>query len=119
MVDLAGASEPPRPAVGCETRWGLVARLCAAVAIACLFLLALYPWGGTYFPEGNWLRGPLWLLKSQSLGDNVFGAFVTVLLLPALFAWVVKRSPSTIVATVAGAVAWVAFGMWLAAMAIA
>jgi hypothetical protein len=87
--------------------------------MAAVFLLVFYPWGDTYYPEGNLLHGPLWLFKTRATEDKEIGAVVTVLLLPALFAWVVKRSPLTILAAVAGAIFWIGFGMWLAAMAVA
>jgi hypothetical protein len=121
MVDLAQASESTqlRPTVGRGARWGLGVRLFAAFGIACVFLLVSYPWGGSYYPEGNWLRGPLWLFKAQASAAKMIGAVVTAFLLPTLFAWVVKRSLVTIVAAAVGAVAWVCFGMWLAALAVA
>lgn len=120
MVNLARASEstPPIPPVGRGARWDVWVRLCAAVGVACVFLLVSYPWGDLYYPEGNWLRGPLWLFKTQVSADKMIGAVVTAFLLPTLFAWVVKRSLFTKVAVAVGAVAWVCFGIWLAAIAI-
>jgi hypothetical protein len=65
------------------------------------------------------LPGPLWLFKTQDTDDKVFGGVVTVALLPAIFAWVVRRHPATILLAVMGILAWVAFGMWVATIAAA
>jgi hypothetical protein len=109
---------PEPESVDVSHRRPLLVRLSASLAVACFFVLIMYPWGGTYYPEGNWLRGPLWLFKTHGSEDKVIGSVATVLLLPLLFAWVVNRNPLTILAAVAGAISWIGFGMWLAAMAV-
>lgn len=90
-----------------------------ALTVACLFLLVLYPWRDIYHPEGNWLRGPLWLFTTDAAEDKMIGGVVTALLLPILFAWVVKPNPFTIAAAVGGAIMWIGFAIWLAALAVA
>jgi len=98
-------------------RFGLPARLSASLAAACLLLLVLYPWSGSFYPEGNWLPGPLWLFKVQASGDKVIGGLSTTALLPLIFAFVILPGRLTAAVSIAGILAWVGFGMWLAAMA--
>ena len=120
MIDNEGSHQPSlSPWLRQYMRCGLVTRFCMALAVACLFLLVLYPWPDAFYPEGNWLHGPLWLFKIEATGDKVIGGVVTLLLLPILFAWVVKPNPFTVLVAVGGAIMWVGFGMWLAALAVA
>jgi hypothetical protein len=99
-------------------QFGFSARLASAVVAACLFLLVLYPWNVSYcYPEGNWLPGPLWLFKVQASGDKLIGGLVTAALTPLIFAFVIKPRRLTAAMSIAGILAWVGLGMWLASMA--
>lgn len=117
MIDNQAAPESSLPSR--VRHCGLRTRLFMALAVACLFLLVLYPWRDVFYPEGNWLHGPLWLFKTEGTADKMIGGVVTALLLPILFAWVAKPNPFTVMIAVGGAIMWVGFGMWLAAMAVA
>jgi len=96
-------------------RFGLSARLAVAVAAACLFLLVLYPW--SFYPEGNWLCGPLWLFKTRGSVDKLIGGLSTAALTPLIFAFVIKPGRLSVAMSITGILTWVGFGMWLASMA--
>jgi hypothetical protein len=99
-------------------RFGLPARLGASLVAACVLLLALYPWGAdSFYPEGNWLPGPLWLFRTQSAVDKTTGAIASTVLMPVIFAFLIKPGRLTAVLSITGILAWVGFGMWLAMMA--
>jgi hypothetical protein len=99
------------------SRFGLPARLCSAVAASCLFLLVLYPWCVGYYPEGNPLRGPLWLFRVQRIEDRVIGGITATILTPLIFTFLIKPGRLTAVLSIAAILAWVGLGMWLASMA--
>jgi hypothetical protein len=85
---------------------------------ACVLLLALYPWcADSCYPEGNWLPGPLWLFRTQAAVDKTKGAIVATVLMPVIFAFLIKPGRMTAVLSIIGILAWVGFGMWLAMMA--
>lgn len=90
-----------------------------AVICATLLVLLLYPWNGEYYPEGNWLRGPMWLFAVQSVGDKIIGAMITAFLLPTLTLWAFSLNVYTAFVGIVGALVWLGFGMWLAAAAVA
>ena len=93
------------------------ARLLLVTAASCLFLAVLYPWAGDYYPEGNWFRGPLSLLRVQASGDKLIGGLVAAVLTPLIFAFVMKPGRVSAFLSLLGISAWVGFGVWLASMA--
>lgn len=90
-----------------------------ALICAALLGLLLYPWNVEYYPEGNWLRGPMWLFAVESVGDKIIGAIISAFLLPMLTLWAFNSNLFTVFLGIVGALAWLGFGMWLAAMAVA
>src|SRR5436309_6447240 len=83
-------------------RFGLPARLGSSLAAACLLLFALYPWGTEFYPEGNWLPGPLWLFRTQAAVDKTIGAIAVTVLMPVIFAFLIKPGRLTAVLSIAG-----------------
>ena len=94
-----------------------------AVAICTLVIICLVgtsaPWSGEFYPEGNWLGGPLHLLAVRSIGDKQIGAFWAFVLIGAALygAWRCDRWGMSLI--VASAVLWVMTGIYLAMMAVA
>lgn len=95
----------------------------AAVVLCTLAIICLVgisaPWSGEYYPEGNWLGGPLHLLAVRSLGDKQIGAFgASALIGVALYgAWRCDLWGGGLMT--ASAVFWVLSGIYLAMMAVA
>jgi hypothetical protein len=97
---------------------GLHSRIILAIATACLLLLVLYPWNERSFStEGNWVRGPLELFKVQAFSDQLIGGIVATALVPLIVAFIIKPNRTTAGISIAGTLAWVGFGFWLASMA--
>jgi hypothetical protein len=119
MIDRDWNAEdaPITAKAGDVSRLDFPARLCLAFVASCLFLLVLYPWGSGVYPEGNWLPGPLWLFRTQSVGDRIIGAITATILTPLIIAFLLKPGRTTAVLSIVGIVSWIGFGMWLAAMA--
>jgi hypothetical protein len=119
MIDHDFSSENPpiKGKAGRALPHHLRVRLSLALAASCLFLLALYPWGGEFYPEGEWYRGPLCLFGSQSLEDKITGGIVATILTPLIFAFFVRPGCFAVVLSIAGTLAWLGFGIWLALLA--
>jgi hypothetical protein len=96
-----------------------VARFFIALGAANFFLLILYPWDSNFYPEGNCLHGPLWLLKTQGVEDKLLGAILILLLLPLLFAWIVKPNVYTIFIACCAILFWIGIGIWIATISAA
>lgn len=71
-----------------------------------------------YYPEGTWLPGPLWLLKSQSSYDRMIGLIWATCLLPPMMLAVASPQLKTIIAGGYAAAIWIGFGAWLAMLAV-
>ena len=119
MIDQDWTAEDVRihGKAGHVLRFSLLARLALAVVAVCLSLLALYPWSDSFYPEGNFLPGPLWLFKTEASSDKLIGGFIATAFAPLIFAVVIKPGRLTVAMSIAGILAWVGFGMWIAAMA--
>lgn len=89
-----------------------------SVILLMSFLLIVFPKVNNYFPEGNWLPGPLWLLLAQSQYDQQIGLLASLLLAPALIAVFVQPNIWTAMLTFSGFVFWIGFGVWLAMLAV-
>jgi hypothetical protein len=117
MIDHEWNAEdvPITGKAGHVPRFGLPARLGSSLAAACLFLFALHPRGAeSFYPEGNWLPGPLWLFRTQATVDKTIGAIAVAVLMPVIFAFLIKPGRLTAVLSIAGLLAWIGFGIWLA-----
>jgi hypothetical protein len=89
----------------------------AAIAFVLVFVV-LYPWGQGFNPEGNWLRGPLWLFSIPSATDWLIGAIVAIPLLTAAVLPIAVRSYWAYGLSAAAVVSWIAFGAYLAMLAV-
>lgn len=94
-------------------------RVLGSVIASAVVATILYPHHGTYYPEGNWLRGPLWLFKVQSRYDNVIGAVLTICLLALIMSILIQPRPWAVASSLIGIALWIAVGIWLARLAVA
>ena len=92
-------------------------RLAATVVLLAVALLVVWPKDGNYYPEGNWLFGPLWLLCTRSSYDKEVGAVVALLLLPLIAVYPIKPGLLTGAISALGVSIWIGFGAWLAMLA--
>jgi hypothetical protein len=94
--------------------WSVILiRLGLAIAAAALFVLVSYPRGETVFPASPFC-GPLTLLKPWSSLDKAIGATLTVILLPLIFAPVVRTNRATIRLAIGAVLAWFVLGYLIA-----
>ncbi len=90
-----------------------------AGALVILILLVANPWWYRgYWPEGNPLCGPLWLLKVRDPFEKSIGALVSVLLLAAVVAPVFRLRWYVVVLCLLAVAAWMACGVYLASGAV-
>lgn len=90
-------------------------RALVAMSGLVLFLLATYPWRGQFVPEQNVACGPMWLFACQNLGDKAIGLIVVAGLLPFIAAGFIRPSVRNLLSMAAAIIAWVLFGVYLAA----
>ncbi len=93
-------------------------RLLCAFFVAVVWVAVLYPYQGTYYPEGNWLAGPLWLFKIQASGDKIFGLKLTALNLPLIVSSFLYPTRYCLLMSLLGVMLWIGIGMWLAMLAV-
>lgn len=86
------------------------------ISVAAAVLAVSYPYDGVYFPEGNFLRGPMWLLLLQKPDSDV-GVDIA---LPCAAAFGIACGFPNRVCLTLGAMAlavWVATGIFLQMLA--
>ncbi len=103
---------PDRPRI----RDRFISRVGISLAVAAAVLAVTYPYDGVYDPEGNFLRGPMWLLLNQKPDSDV-GVDIA---LPCSAAFGIARGFPNRVAMTLGVMAlavWVATGIYLQMLA--
>ena len=90
---------------------------CTAIVI-CLFLIIMSPKDGNYYPEGNWLWGPLWCFYSRNLLDKIIGAIFATMLMTVCTAVLLKPAYWTAALSFLGIITWTAIGAFLAMAAV-
>jgi hypothetical protein len=93
----------------------LLGRVICTVTVAAAFVILCCLLGGSVYPEGRMLSGPLWGFNLASVGharlaDAGCAIVLTALLLPCIFAVGVWRNTATITLCVLGCLAWLAIG---------
>jgi len=96
----------------------IVCRLTITVFITSLGLLALFPWGNGYVPEGNLLAGPLWLLKTHSRTDFQAGCSLICVLVPMISAIGIRMNAFTVTLCIMGLLLWIGIGIHLGINAV-
>ena len=94
-----------------------VGRITRTFFVVTAWVLATYPYGDSFYPEGNWLPGPLWFFKIQAWGEKAIGLIATILCLSAITSFFAWPSPRTLWVTIMGVVLWIGIGLWLAILA--
>lgn len=72
-----------------------------------------------FYPEGSWLPGPLWLLKSAATWDRTIGVLFSAALAPVMvFALVFPTKKFLVFFGCWAAVVWIGFGVMLEMSAV-
>lgn len=94
-----------------------------SIRVVCAFLVAvvwaavLYPYQDTYYPEGNWLAGPLWLFKTRVWEDKMVGLIGTTITLPLIISFFIHPTRRYLWMSLIGAMLWIGIGFWVATLA--
>ncbi|SFI77078.1 hypothetical protein [Planctomicrobium piriforme] len=95
------------------------ARVAVAIVILLAVLLMMRPKENEFYPESNWLLGPLWMLYVRDFDDKVIGLLVAAVLVPMIVTFPARPRVWTAIVSACGILLWIGFGAWLAMLASA